>query len=301
MQPGGDPPGGAGAGAGQPLQHNFAAVQGQVQPAAVGHGGGIAAAAAAHVRANPTTGAAAAAAAAAAASGHVPMPPAAHYAQAQARIAPPAPPAPTVSAAPAAAAAGAPRQGMQFSSGAHPVQSVPSIDGAFNGSLVQREELARIVKQIDPRYTLDPEVEEALLEIADDFTETVTNFACMLARHRGSDTLEPKDLKLHLSRNWHIDIPGFGAPDAMQPVSVATGQSQRYKQRAAKVKEAKKTSAQAAAAKQQAEVESAPDWMPTEAGAGFESLKRIIGEAYGTKAKDVPVAATRAPKLTKKN
>ena len=64
---------------------------------------------------------------------------------------------------------------------------------------------------------------------------------------------------------------------------------------------AKKTSAQAAAAKQQAEVESAPDWMPTEAGAGFESLKRIIGEAYGTKAKDVPVAATRAPKLTKKN
>ena len=52
-----------------------------------------------------------------------------------------------------------------------------------------------------------------MLDVADDFIDSVTMFACMLAAHRKSDTLEIKDVAVHLERAWDIVLPGFASQE----------------------------------------------------------------------------------------
>lgn len=37
-----------------------------------------------------------------------------------------------------------------------------------------------------------------MLELADEFIDSAIHFACKIAQHRGSDTLDVRDLQLHL-------------------------------------------------------------------------------------------------------
>ncbi|KAJ3759579.1 transcription initiation factor TFIID subunit A-domain-containing protein [Lentinula raphanica] len=76
-----------------------------------------------------------------------------------------------------------------------------------------RRSIQDLVASIDPNVKVEPEVEDLLLSIADEFIDSVTNFSCRLAKHRGGDTLEVKDLQLHLERNHNIRIPGFASDD----------------------------------------------------------------------------------------
>ncbi|KAI0692023.1 transcription initiation factor TFIID subunit A-domain-containing protein [Cerioporus squamosus] len=82
------------------------------------------------------------------------------------------------------------------------------------GDQSMRRSIQDLVSSIDPNVKIEPEVEDLLLDIADEFIDSVTNFGCRLAKHRGADALEVKDLQLHLERNHNIRIPGFASDEA---------------------------------------------------------------------------------------
>ncbi|KAL6273506.1 hypothetical protein ACE6H2_024198 [Prunus campanulata] len=79
--------------------------------------------------------------------------------------------------------------------------------------ILSKRSIHELVNQIDPSEKLDPEVEDILMDIADEFVESITTFSCSLAKHRKSTTLEAKDILLHIEKNWNITLPGFGGDE----------------------------------------------------------------------------------------
>ncbi|EGC34332.1 hypothetical protein DICPUDRAFT_11975, partial [Dictyostelium purpureum] len=73
-----------------------------------------------------------------------------------------------------------------------------------------KRKLTELLQQISPNEKMDDDVEDILSVLADDFVESTVAFACTLAKHRNSSTLEVKDIQCHLEKNWNIRIPGFG-------------------------------------------------------------------------------------------
>ena len=53
---------------------------------------------------------------------------------------------------------------------------------------------------MDPNEQLDEEVEELLLQLADDFIESTVSTACQLAKHRKAATVDVKDVQLYLGQ-----------------------------------------------------------------------------------------------------
>lgn len=64
--------------------------------------------------------------------------------------------------------------------------------------LLSRPRLQELVREVDPTVQLDEEVEEMLLQLADDFIDTTLNAACAMAKHRHAPNVELKDVQLHL-------------------------------------------------------------------------------------------------------
>ncbi|KAJ1311307.1 hypothetical protein OPQ81_009803 [Rhizoctonia solani] len=86
---------------------------------------------------------------------------------------------------------------------------------------VPRRSLKDLVYGFESDVRVDPDAEQFLLQAADDFIESVTQFACRVAKHRGSDTLEVKDLQLHLEKNYDLHIPGFATDETRHATATA--------------------------------------------------------------------------------
>lgn len=66
--------------------------------------------------------------------------------------------------------------------------------------ILTRPRLQDLVREVDPTEQLDEEVEELLLQMADDFVESTVGAACLLAKHRKAPTVDVKDVQLHLGK-----------------------------------------------------------------------------------------------------
>nr|CAB3266789.1 transcription initiation factor TFIID subunit 12-like [Phallusia mammillata] len=112
--------------------------------------------------------------------------------------------------------------------------SVPENDG----KILNKQRLHELVKEVDPTEQLDEDAEEMLMQITDDFIENVVAASCELARHRKSNTLEAKDIKLHLEKHWNITVPGYSSDEIRTVKKSVT--TDAHKQRLALIRKATK-------------------------------------------------------------
>ncbi|KAH9034856.1 hypothetical protein EDB85DRAFT_963597 [Lactarius pseudohatsudake] len=118
----------------------------------------------------------------------------------------------------------------------------------MSGDASVRRSIQDLVLSTDRNVKIDPEVEDTNLSI---FIDSVTNFGCRLAKHRGARILEVRDLRppsryahfnsalcispgqlvlyaLPTARNHNIRIPGY-ASDLTPIVLSQTGVAPRLK------------------------------------------------------------------------
>ncbi|KAK9450623.1 transcription initiation factor TFIID subunit A-domain-containing protein [Limtongia smithiae] len=91
---------------------------------------------------------------------------------------------------------------------------LPALDSLY-------QELAGILSEtLGHRvFQLDPDVQDVLQDVAEEFVISVCTFASQLARHRRSSTLDVEDVKLHLEMNYGIRVAlSRSAPTTLQPL-----------------------------------------------------------------------------------
>jgi transcription initiation factor TFIID subunit TAF12 len=54
---------------------------------------------------------------------------------------------------------------------------------------------------------MDSQVEKILALMADEFIKNTAEFACKLAKHRGSEILEKDDVKFAIERLYNLQVP----------------------------------------------------------------------------------------------
>ncbi|XP_017480049.1 PREDICTED: transcription initiation factor TFIID subunit 12 [Rhagoletis zephyria] len=106
--------------------------------------------------------------------------------------------------------------------------------GAENQPILTKPRLLELVREVDVTAQLDEDVEELLLQIADDFVEDAVKATCAFAKHRKVSKVEVRDVQLHLERKWNMWIPGFGT-DELRPYKRAAI-TEAHKQRLALIR-----------------------------------------------------------------
>ncbi|GAB7350977.1 hypothetical protein MBLNU459_g1474t1 [Dothideomycetes sp. NU459] len=78
--------------------------------------------------------------------------------------------------------------------------------------VLSKKKLDELVRQVTGGGEgdgLTPDVEEAVLTLADDFVDNVITAACRLAKIRSNSTLDIRDIQIILERNYNIRVPGY--------------------------------------------------------------------------------------------
>ncbi|XP_075146314.1 TATA-box binding protein associated factor 12 isoform X2 [Haematobia irritans] len=109
-----------------------------------------------------------------------------------------------------------------------------SSSGAESQPILTKPRLLELVREVDTTAQLDEDVEELLLQIADDFVEDAVKATCAFAKHRKVSKVEVRDVQLHLERKWNMWIPGFGT-DELRPYKRAAI-TEAHKQRLALIR-----------------------------------------------------------------
>jgi len=113
-----------------------------------------------------------------------------------------------------------------------------SLGFVSESQVLDKKRLCELVKEVDPAEQLDEDVEDVLLQIADDFIEHTVSQACALAKHRKANNIDVRDVQIVLERNWNMWIPGFGTEEIRPYKRSAT--TEAHKQRMAVIKKALK-------------------------------------------------------------
>ena len=89
---------------------------------------------------------------------------------------------------------------------------------ADRSDILPAARLRELIGTIDPHVKLDPEAEQVLQDVAEDFVENVAAFASELVKHREGEQLEAKDLQLVLEKNWNMRLPGVGDTSELKAI-----------------------------------------------------------------------------------
>ena len=85
-----------------------------------------------------------------------------------------------------------------------------------------KRKISELIKSLMPKdmdgSMIEPEVEDIVGDLIDEFVDNVTKFSVRLAKHRKAERVEPKDVHVHLERNWNIRVPGTVGKDEVEIV-----------------------------------------------------------------------------------
>ncbi|ETV98252.1 hypothetical protein H310_08970 [Aphanomyces invadans] len=76
----------------------------------------------------------------------------------------------------------------------------------MGGNVNQNDYLQKILAEVDPKFVLQPGVDELLMDMATDFVHDVAAASGRLAKHRRATLVEAKDLQLVLDKNYGISV-----------------------------------------------------------------------------------------------
>ncbi|CAF0939988.1 unnamed protein product [Adineta steineri] len=96
------------------------------------------------------------------------------------------------------------------------VTTTGAVGGDNERFILDKRAIQELIKEVDPLMQIDEEVEDMLVQIAEEFVDSTLLASCQNAKHRKSNTVEAKDVQLYLERTYSMWVPGFGTEDPKQ-------------------------------------------------------------------------------------